>query len=106
MSKLLVQGDVFLVKIDKVPTKAKASKPQYKGWVLAEGEATGHAHRIEEKESAELFTEGDKMFLHVHRITHLTHEEHKPIALDPGVYEVGRIREWDQFDQEARRVQD
>lgn len=71
--------------------------------VLAEGEVTGHAHRL--SEATEVFevagvrefeTDGDT----------LTHEEHGPIAIPPGAYESGIAREFDPAEQAARQVRD
>lgn len=63
--------------------------------VLAEGELTGHEHRIAEKDSAELHQANGDLFLRVkeERAT-LIHQEHGPIALPRGVYRVWRQREY------------
>jgi hypothetical protein len=36
----------------------------------------------------------------------LTHQEHGNIVLEPGTYRVDRVREYDHFAEEARRVAD
>jgi len=64
--------------------------------VLAEGEATGHAHAIAEKR-AHLY--GDSLANRFLRIldeggVDLVHEEHATIHLDPGSYRVVRQRQW------------
>jgi hypothetical protein len=96
------QGDVLLVP-SKIPPQAKKVDDP----VLAHGEATGHAHRLH----GDGFTVFEhpttkKKHLRIVRTTALRHEEHKEIALPPGEYEVGGVREYDHFDEEARQVVD
>lgn len=92
---LLRQGDVLLIPLDRVPEDVIVSEygPRL---VLAEGEATGHAHvaLADEAELAEapdgtlyLFVGGEKGAV-------LVHEEHDTIPLVPGSYEVRRQREY------------
>lgn len=92
------QGDVFIEQIDDLPNGITASKKDARGVVLAEGEATGHHHRIGPKfRTAKLFDgeEGAK-FLHVGGTAPvaLTHEEHSPVKLPPGNYRVLIQREY------------
>ena len=42
MTKQYRQGDLLLVKTDKMPNAAKKKKTD----IIIEGEATGHAHRL------------------------------------------------------------
>lgn len=73
--------------------------------VLAEGEMTGHAHRIDadvwEREDGIRVFEGE---------TEIRHEEHHAFTIPApeigGRMASGIIMEWDAFAQEARRVQD
>ena len=58
--------------------------------VLLEGEATGHAHRVDEH-STVLSYHGE-LFVRVHAPSALTHEEHATIVLPPGLYQVVRQR--------------
>lgn len=94
---LLRQGDVLLVAIDTAPAKAEPVKRSKRGLVLAEGEATGHAHVIT-AESAQLVTadEAAELYLLVHgtEAVALTHEEHATIDVPPGTYRVVRQREY------------
>lgn len=97
---LYQQGDC-LIETCAVPARAKARN----GNVLAEGEATGHAHRVEGE--AELLELGRRLFLRVLRgDCRVVHEEHGPITVPPGEYEVRRVREYDHFAEEARAVMD
>ena len=61
--------------------------------ILAEGEATGHAHAIAERDARE-FRVGDERFLLVRSAAQLIHEEHAAIDLPPGSYRVVIQREY------------
>lgn len=84
-------GDLLIENADCVPRDAR----RLQHLVLAEGELTGHAHRIAEKDSAELHQATLGLFLRVtaDRAT-LVHQEHGPISLTRGVYRVWRQREY------------
>jgi hypothetical protein len=73
--------------------------------VLAEGEMTGHSHRIAEKEVATLYQSMRGLFLSVtgEQAT-LIHQEHGPIKLSRGVYHIWRQREYSP--KEIRFVRD
>jgi hypothetical protein len=92
------QGDVLLIPIDKPPLDAHLHVDRIDGrLVLAEGEATGHAHTIVD-ESAELVTadQAAELYLLVHGTdpVHLVHQEHDTIPVEPGAYRVVRQREY------------
>jgi hypothetical protein len=74
--------------------------------VLAEGEHTGHAHTIEAEDEARLIRDGARMLLILERPATVRHQEHHPITLAPGLWEVGRVREVDHVEQITRRVMD
>ena len=73
---------------------------------LAQGEKTGHCHTITDGE-ATLYEQDGVLYLHVEsdKAT-LTHQEHKPIEIPCGDYEIGIIKEYDHFLEESRNVQD
>ncbi len=100
------QGDVLIVRSDgPIPSDAKPKK----GLVLAEGEATGHAHRVvcPPGVSAEMLELGTKIFLRIlGGNARVVHEEHKEQLIAPGDYEVRRVQEYDHFAEEARSVRD
>ncbi len=81
-------GDVQIIKIDSIPAVAKKLKRKE----LAYGEATGHAHRIDIGDIFE--TKDGQLFLKVEKLTKVSHEEHKTIALKPGCYRVGIKRQY------------
>ena len=74
------------------PQGAKA-QPRHGRLVLAEGEATGHAHAIAEPDARE-FRVGDERFVLVRSAAQLIHEEHATIDLPPGAYRVVIQREY------------
>lgn len=108
------QGDVLLKRIDKLPTNLVPLETK----TLQRGETTGHSHRFEGN-TVRLFSTPDKtlngMRIHTHdgvcyiEVTQpsaLVHEEHKTINVEPGIYEVDLVREYDWESEEMRRVID
>ncbi|MFH1022883.1 MAG: hypothetical protein V1809_05800 [Planctomycetota bacterium] len=85
------QGDVILIRVTARP---KETKP-LGHLVLAEGEVTGHAHRVAGDGSVLLETDGGRRFLDVREESILVHEEHGPVTLPPGFFEVKIQREYD-----------
>lgn len=80
-------GDVIVKCIENIPTRAK-KQDKNKALVLAEGEVTGHSHRIIDGNAA-LFQFNEKVYLKVQsKIATLSHEEHHEIKLPNGNYEV------------------
>lgn len=69
--------------------------------VLAQGEVTGHAHRVDvdvyEHENGTREFAGQ---------TKVTHEEHGIINLPDNKYLSDKVIEYDHFDEEARKVVD
>ena len=94
MSLQFRQGDVFLMKLDELPSDAVAVQANDGGRiVLAYGEVTGHAHAIDAR-CAQMYMQGDSVLLAVKESVPLVHEEHSPITLEPGIYRVTRQREY------------
>lgn len=103
MNKVQIQqGDVCLERIDKIPEGAI----QIKAKPLALGEVTGHSHRIETPNLAEFFEISGTLFVRTKNAVRLVHEEHRPVVLDPGIWRVGIVREYDHFADMERQVQD
>jgi len=98
------QGDVFLRKIDEVPEGAEECTPKNDRLILAEGEATGHHHSVAAAQ-ARLLRYKEQMYLVVAaKMLQLIHQEHSPLEIPEGIYEVIRQREY--TPQEVRRVAD
>jgi len=87
------QGDVLIREVDSVP---EGLEPWSGGRiVLAEGEATGHAHAIEDAETQAWVGEKDAVWFEVRGLlTEVRHEEHDTIELPPGRYVATRQREY------------
>ena len=97
------QGDVLLRKLKVAPEGERKSLGK-KRLVLAHGES-GHSHVIED-DDATLEQIGERMILTLTKTATVKHEEHGPIRLSPGIWEVGRVREHDYFRQMVRQVID
>jgi len=103
----LQQGDVLITKINAMPIGGKPVKPAARGFVIAEGEATGHAHTLEPGAVVAITVDEEGViYAQIARQVNLLHEEHNPVSLDPGVYRFGRVQEYDHFSEEARSVAD
>lgn len=97
---LIQQGDVLI----KNAKEIKGKKLNHK--TLAKGEATGHHHTITEGD-VELYEHEGTLFLKVKSDeATLTHQEHAAVVIPQGEYEIGIVREYDHFSEEAREVQD
>ncbi|UCE14628.1 MAG: hypothetical protein JSV04_05460, partial [Candidatus Heimdallarchaeota archaeon] len=98
------QGDLLLRKVEFLPKRAKIIE----GDIVLEGEATGHAHRIVNGEIFRFWSRetGNQLFIKAHEGATLVHEEHSPIDLKSGVYEVRRQREYDPDTKSVRWIMD
>ena len=86
------QGDVLIRRIKSLPTQK--AQPRLTG-ILAYGEVTGHAHRVENLARAEVLEVGQGLFLRVGpEGVRVVHEEHAPVILPFGNYEVEIQREY------------
>lgn len=97
------QGDVIGRKLTALP-EGKATVIGRKSLVLAHGES-GHSHVIEDAD-AELIQIGDRMLLKLEKAATLKHEEHKAITISPGIWEIGRVTEYDWLSRMERQVVD
>lgn len=102
-NKSFQQGDVIGKKLSQMPD-GKSVLIGRKTLVLAHGES-GHSHVIEDDE-AELIQIGERMLLKLQKTAILKHEEHKPITLSPGIWEIGRVTEYDWLSRMQRQVID
>jgi hypothetical protein len=76
-------GEVFITAIDTIPGDA-IRRP---GYVLVEGEATGHSHRIDRAGAAERLERGEALYLRVlAESASVFHRENRPISLPRGLY--------------------
>lgn len=87
------QGDVLFVRVDKPPKLRPANTD-----VVVEGEATGHAHRVQNgglHSDATMYRHPD-LYVEAGPKTRIVHEEHGPIKLEPGFWKVIRQVEYDE----------
>lgn len=114
MSIYYQQGDVLLKKIDNLPKGCQRLDTK----VLQLGEVTGHKHQFAGEQQVDIYvssefagkeqsiTPDEGKFLIVGDRAILTHEEHRPVVVEPGTYQVDIVREFDYDSMEARRVID
>lgn len=78
-------GDVVIVRCAEKP--ATQGKPTN---VLAEGEATGHAHRVDRAKALRIANSETQRLLDIaHKAVTLDHEEHKAQKIPRGTYRTG-----------------
>lgn len=105
------QGDLLFIPAEKIQDYfLERAEKEPKG-IIEEGEATGHHHRLADLEAAEVFHvkgwSGKETMLRVGATgVSIVHEEHKPVQLPEGVYQVNRAREFDYLTAAARYVVD
>ena len=93
--KLARQGDVLIKATNKPEVELTKAQKIDGRWILAEGEATGHAHAIKAAKGVVLWMTAAAMYLEARRQVKIEHEEHAPIMLPPGWYEIRRQREYE-----------
>lgn len=97
--KLYRQGDVLFKQIAELP---QGKQKKRKDGAVAYGEVTGHSHRlaVADQEVAEVLEIGNGVYVHVSEAgvciggATFVHEEHGPITLPPGGYEISIQREY------------
>jgi len=101
--KMYRQGDVLFV--ERACRPAGNAVVRKNGEIL-EGEATGHVHRVSESclATAEVYEIEGKLFVSSEEGISIVHDEHSPLELPAGNYEVVRQREYSP--EEIRNVAD
>lgn len=88
------QGDVLIMRTEKTVDDSAKKEPRENGQVvLAHGENTGHMHGILHP-SVHLFRMEEDRLLVVGAPALLRHDEHAPIKISKGTFEVIRQREY------------
>jgi hypothetical protein len=109
-NKYFRHGDVLLIRVqDENELKGNEAKLIATGnTVVQEGEITGHAHRLSGQTEiyANLENPDEKYVAVVNGEAVLSHEEHKPITIDEGLYKVVIEREFDPTTEVTRKVYD
>ena len=101
---MLRQGDVLITRIDALPANLTPVKRTTRGVVLAEGEVTGHAHRIPSRHASLYRTENDARYMRVTAPVQLKHEEHSTVTIPAGKYLVSIHTEYSP--EAVRQVED
>ncbi|BAY86950.1 hypothetical protein NIES267_64610 [Calothrix parasitica NIES-267] len=87
--KPIRQGDVILIPVQQVEGEKLSHL------TLAEGEVTGHKHRISEGE-AQLYTDDSQLYLSIFSAKAvLSHEEHNSVYISQGNWIVRIQREYE-----------
>ena len=75
--------------------------------ILAEGETTGHMHRVVSEKPVDVYelANGIREFVAPDK-TEIVHEEHGKIEIPKGDYYSDKVLEYDHFAEEAKKVQD
>lgn len=95
-TRMIRQGDVLLVPATGIPADTRSVAREGGRLILAEGEATGHAHAVLDRGAELLENDLEERFLRVLAEGGVTvsHEEHAPVRVPPGDYQVRRQREY------------
>jgi hypothetical protein len=99
------QGDVAIVKLDKVPKNSKSTPTVAQ---LAPGNTQGSRHILASTDGVTMYVKPDATpldgpIVEAKKPIEITHPEHGHVHLQPGVYQIGYQR---QYAQELKRVQD
>jgi len=100
--KMFRQGDLLIREIKELPENLKRLSHK----ILAEGEVTGHKHQFVGNVDVYENKKGQMMFGVMDANAKLVHQEHKPILIGKGVYEVIKEREYNPFEEEIKQVMD
>jgi hypothetical protein len=101
------QGDVLLRAVEMIPPRARPVRAEGDRVVVAQGELSGHAHAFAAAE-ATMYRQvrTGRVFLLIGEDARLRHEQHEPIAVPAGPYEVLRQREYTPGAVSARPIAD
>lgn len=114
----LQQGDVLLTIVPSMPRGGRTvpMSDRWQGYLVAEGEATGHAHVLEGAGVLEVREVDGVLYARIGEPgARLRHDEHHYTELSPSTVvrcsatdrpEHARVQEYDHFAEEARQVED
>lgn len=104
---MIRQGDLLLVRVANPPADSERKPTKDGTCTIGYGEVTGHHHTIQDAvwyvapevtmEELHQFALGNKtipVFVVADEPTTLTHQEHAPLAIEAGVWQVLRQREY------------
>ncbi len=97
------QGDILFEKVDSFNENGQ----QLDTKTVAKGEKTGHHHSFREQDQVLLYgTQEPEMVVVESEVAQITHQEHKPIELEKGIYKVTREQGYNPFLQRLQRSVD
>lgn len=103
MQNLYRHGDLLIRRISELPTNIRPTNTT----VLAEGEVTGHKHRLVGGQAQVFENEQSQKYFTVSQSpAELVHEEHNKIVIEEGTYVVVQEREFNPFEEAVRQVTD
>lgn len=104
--KLVEQGDVVLVPLAKLPPKSDLEiLKKGRGIVVAEGEVTGHAHRVIGVATLARNKATGDIILIPDEETTMEHDTHHSVPVEgPAIVEI--VQERDHLTRETRKVRD
>ena len=97
-------GDVLFIEVNEIPKEAKKVKEDTRGYVLAEGESTGHYHAI--NDDIEMYEVNGVIYIKNDTPVKVTHQEHHTTTVPPGTWRIGITKEYDHLTEEERNVAD
>jgi hypothetical protein len=97
------QGDVLFIPIAIIPADVKSRTDK----ILANGEITGHMHQFQQSACVQVYEDLSQkhQYIDVTQPSVISHEEHLPIEIPIGKYEIRIGRELDLL-QQVHQVQD
>lgn len=98
------QGDVLYRRIASLPEGVK-EVPRNEGRIIVMHGENGHTHAISEVD-AMFFEKDGKFYLKNEKTVTITHEEHGHQTIEPGIWEIGQVKEKDWLSGMIRPVVD
>lgn len=89
------QGDILFIKLNEKPSGNIIPRDDQNRIVVAEGEATGHAHAIHE-DKVTMYRDDvlNRAWVVVDDTADVVHEEHDTVILDSGTWEIVYQRQY------------
>ena len=105
----IIHGDVSLHPVSELPSNLKKVELNETSYVVAHGES-GHKHTLvlDKPTDANIFID-PATGLHVLQLlarATITHEEHKTLVIEPGIFIEKREQEYNPFKKQLEQVQD
>lgn len=107
MRKFYRQGDILFERLEDGADTDVFEKLDTK--TVALGELTGHHHSFQNKDQVLLFKKPEEelpSMVTIQASSTLTHQEHKPITFEKGVYRITREQSYNPFLKQIQRSVD